>query len=459
VVLKNIVVYKNRLITEKLSEIKSYKDSLNPSSKDFLQALKKNQVAFICEIKLASPSQGLIRLDVDIGDVARIYAPFANAISVLADEKFFKGSLENVRRISQEQSIPVLCKDIVVSPWQIYEARFYGADAVLLMLSVLDDETYYQCEAIAQKLNMAVVCEVHSEEEMLRAQKLKPAIIGINNRNLKTLEIDLETTERLVPLAPKNSYLISESGFVNHEQIHRYKDSVNAFLVGTSLMRQERIDLALRELIFGRVKICGLSNAQDARLAYDAGAYYGGLNFSQGSPRQVSVEEARTIMTGAPLSYGGVFVNQPVDDVIKIARSLALDFVQLHGDEEKDYINQLRPDLPVDCAIWQAVRVKDQVSIKPNLKVDLLVFDKRSEQQYGGTGQVFDWNLLKDIGIKFALAGGIKPGNVSRAESLAPFVLDIASGVEEVNEPRKKSARLMHELFNNLRNEKEFYEK
>lgn len=457
-VLETIIHYKNRRISEKIDEIKKYKDSLQRSSRDFIGALKKTPVAFICEIKLASPSQGLIRSDVNISDIARIYAPFANAISVLADEKFFMGSLDNVRRISEEQNCPILCKDIVVSPWQIYEARHYGADAVLLMLSVLDDQTYKECEAVAQKLNMAVLCEVHSEEEMKRARLLSAKVIGINNRNLKNLEIDLNTTERLLPLLPPNALVISESGFINHGQVYRYKDVVNGFLVGTSLMRQERIDRALRELIFGRVKICGLTNAEDARCAYDNGAYYGGLNFSSHSPRQVSVEEARTIMLGAPLSFGGIFVNQPVDDVIKIARQLKLDFVQLHGDEEKDYIAQLRPDLPVDCAIWQAVRVKDQLSIKPNLNVDMFVFDSHNDALYGGTGQSFDWKLLKNIGVQCALAGGINPSNVNRAESVVPYVIDCASGVEEGN-PRKKSPQKIKELFYRLRNNKESYEK
>lgn len=457
-VLETIIHYKNQRISGQIDTIKKYKDSLRPSSKDFIGALKKTPVAFICEIKLASPSQGLIRNDVHISDIARIYAPFANVISVLADEKFFKGSLDNVKRISEEQNCPVLCKDIVVSPWQIYEARHYGADAVLLMLSVLDDQTYRECAAVAQQLNMAVLCEVHSEEEMTRAGKLNAAAIGINNRNLKTLEIDLNTTGRLLPLLPPHTLVISESGFINHGQVHRYKDVVDGFLVGTSLMRQERIDRALRELIFGRVKICGLTNAEDARCAYDNGAFYGGLNFSTLSPRRVSVEDARSIMLGAPLSWGGVFVNQPVDDVIKIARQLKLDFVQLHGDEEKDYIAQLRPDLPADCAIWQAVRVKDQLNVKPNLNVDLFVFDAHSEALYGGTGQSFDWSVVKNIGVQFALAGGINPSNVNRAESIVPYVIDIASGVEE-GDPRKKSSQKLKELFYKLRNNKESYEK
>ncbi|MCA9506918.1 MAG: bifunctional indole-3-glycerol-phosphate synthase TrpC/phosphoribosylanthranilate isomerase TrpF, partial [Myxococcales bacterium] len=312
--LEAIVEYKHRFINEKIEEIKSYKDFLLPSANNFFQALEQSPVAYICEIKQASPSLGLIRKDVNVLDVAKLYSPFADAISVLADEKYFLGSLENVLSVSHKKYAPLLCKDIVVSPWQIYQARRYGADAVLLMLSVLDDDNYRACEKIACDLKMAVVCEVHDEEEMKRANQLKAKIIGINNRNLKTLEVDVNTTERLLNLAWKDALIISESGFATHRQIYRYKDKVKGFLVGTSLMRQERIDRALRELIFGRVKICGLTNAYDAKIAYDNGAYYGGLNFSPLSQRCISVDEARSIIDGSPLSYGGIFVNQSVDE-------------------------------------------------------------------------------------------------------------------------------------------------
>ncbi|MCA9508294.1 MAG: hypothetical protein KC505_07740, partial [Myxococcales bacterium] len=131
---------------------------------------------------------------------------------------------------------------------------------------------------------------------------------------------------------------------------------------------------------------------------------------------------------------------------------------QLHGDEEKDYIAQLRPDLPADCAIWQAIRIKDQINVEPNLNVDLYVFDTHHESSYGGTGKSFDWSILKNIKTPFALAGGINPDNVNRAESIFPLVIDVASGVEE-KDPRKKSLQKIKKLFSNLRNSKEFYER
>jgi len=451
--LDQIISHKHQVVTSRISEIDAYKNTLKKSQKSMIEALKKHKRAFICEIKLASPSQGLIRKNIDISNVARMYEPFADAMSVLAEEKFFMGALTNVKKISEEQACPVLCKDVVVSPLQVYEARYYGADAVLLMLSVLSDEEYKKCEEVARKLNMDIICETHTAEEIKRANNLGALIVGINNRNLLNLEIDLETTARLRPLVHPHALVIAESGFVSHQQILQYAHMVDGFLVGTSLMRARRIDLALRELIFGRVKICGLTNAHDARLAYDFGAYYGGLNFSKLSKRQINLEEAKTIIKNAPLSYGGVFVNQTIDEVIHIAQALRLDFVQLHGDEAKDYIRELRRLLAPDCEIWKALRVKDHFAVPESSKADLILFDTYSQDTYGGSGKSFDWSLCKEYSQgKFGVAGGLGPHNIAQAQALNAFVLDIASGAEN-GDCRRKSPERLSKIFNTLRGE------
>lgn len=451
--LQQIILHKHRVLETRMSEIKAYMSFVVASKKCLYDALRKHRRSYICEIKLASPSQGQIKKDTNISDVANIYSPFADAMSVLAEEKFFMGSLHNVKKISQEQACPVLCKDIVVSPLQVYEARYYGADAVLLMLSVLDDATYKQCEQAAKLLNMNIICEVHTALEVERANRLGAKIIGINNRNLHTLEIDLGTSERLRPLVHKDALVIAESGFSKRQDIMRYDGVVDGFLIGTSLMRAKRIDLALRELVFGRVKICGLSNAHDALCAYEAGAYYGGLNFSPLSKRFVNKETARDIMAKAPLCYGGVFVNQPIEEVSSVAAYLDLDFVQLHGDESQDYINKLRSLLAPKCEIWQALRVKNNINLTYNQNVDLILLDAFCNENYGGTGKTFDWALLNNLGSqKFALAGGINSSNIKRASLSNAFVLDIASGVEE-EDCRKKSPARLKEIFNILRGE------
>jgi indole-3-glycerol phosphate synthase/phosphoribosylanthranilate isomerase len=447
--LEQIILHKREVLKHRASEIHNYKHKVLATEKSLKQALIQHKRAFICEIKLASPSLGLLRKNADIGEIGRIYAPFADAMSVLAEEKFFLGALSNVKKISEEQACPILCKDVVVSPLQVYEARYHGADALLLMLSVLDDKTYKQCADLAHELNMSVICEVHNEEEVIRANNLKAPIIGINNRNLFTLTIDLETTKRLRPLVHKNALVIAESGFVNHEQIERYADLVDGFLIGSSLMRASRIDLAVRELIFGRVKICGLSNAKDARFAYECGAYYGGLNFSPLSKRLISIDEAKNIISSAPLSYGGIFVNQPIDYILHIAQELRLNFIQLHGDEQKDYRRELKRLLAPDCEIWQALRVKDTIN-NNNINADRIVLDSYNPQAHGGTGTAFDWSLCKELHTSFGLAGGINKNNIKDAIKLNPFVIDIASGVED-SDCRNKSHEKLKEIFSILR--------
>ena len=446
-----IIAYKHEYLRSKAAQIDAMRCSVTKAEQSLIKSLMQEHASIICEIKPASPSKGVIRAQADIDAIADIYAPFANAISVLADEKFFGGSLANVQKVARRVSCPVLAKDVVVSPQQIIEARAFGAHAVLLMLSVLDDETYRACAKTAQDLGMDFITEVHDESEILRANNFAAPIIGINNRNLKTLSIDMTTTERLAPMAHENAVVIAESGIKERAQIKKLAPLVHGFLIGTSLMQAERIDLALRELVFGRVKICGLTNKNDADTAYRAGAYYGGLNFAQQSKRAVQMEDAQMIVQGSPLVFGGVFVNQSIDEVCTTAEQLNLAFVQIHGDETKDYLVDLRKRLPTGVEIWRAVRVKNEASVPDHTDADRILLDGFDENNYGGSGKAFDWAILRKAKPNhFIIAGGIRPDNAAIADSFAPFAIDIASGVED-GEPRKKSAALINELFLHLR--------
>lgn len=449
--LLEIVRYKKALILEKKHQLELYKKQVKKSTRSLKDALLKDRKVFICEIKPASPSQGVINKNADVKEIAEIYAPFVDGISVLADEKYFGGSLLNVQKVSELNRCPVLCKDVVVAPFQIYEARYFGADAVLLMLSVLDDEQYRECERAAVALCMDIITEVHDEAELARATKLNAKIIGINNRNLKTLQIDLSTTKRLAPHLPKDAIIISESGFTSRTQVKELAPFVHGFLIGTSLMQAERIDLKLRSILFGRVKICGISRREDAVAAYQHGAYYGGLNFSSVSKRRVSMDEARSIKEGILLFWGGVFVNQPLEEVYEIATFLGLDFVQLHGDETDDYVRDLRQKLG-DKEIWQAIRLKSDKKIPLKLAADRVLLDRFDAGQYGGTGQSFDWGVLETDANRhrYVVAGGVTADNIVKLDALNPFAIDIASGVED-SDPRKKSAAKIAEIFTKLR--------
>ena len=184
---------------------------------------------------------------------------------------------------------PILAKDFIVDAAQVSEARAHGADAVLVMMSVLGDADAAAVLAEARRLGMDAIVEVHDEAELSRALRLGATIVGINNRDLKTLRTDLAVTERLAPLVPANVLAISESGISNHADVERLAPLVDAFLVGSSLMATPGIAAAARALVHGPVKICGLTRPQDVALAAAAGASYAGFILVPGTPRAVTV--------------------------------------------------------------------------------------------------------------------------------------------------------------------------
>ncbi len=261
-ILQKIVAVKHEEIalalkTRSLAEVRAQAEQRNHELgdvRDFTGALRAKiaagQAAVIAEVKKASPSKGVLREHFVPADIARSYAQHGAAcLSVLTDERFFQGAEAYLKQAREACSLPVLRKDFMVDAFQVYDARAMGADCILLIAACLDDGQMRDLEALAHELGMAVLVEVHDGDELDRALKLKTPLVGINNRNLRTFEVTLDTTLGLLPRVPADRLLVTESGILGPADVQRMRDAdVHAFLVGEAFMRQPEPGVALAQL-------------------------------------------------------------------------------------------------------------------------------------------------------------------------------------------------------------------
>ena len=223
-------------------------------TRDFEGALRAKiaagQAAVIAEIKKASPSKGVLRQEFIPADIAQSYAEHGAAcLSVLTDKQFFQGSVDFLKQARASCDLPVLRKDFMVDPYQVYEARVMGADCILLIAACLTDAQMAEMEAVARSLDMAVLVEVHDAAELQRALKLKTPLVGINNRNLRNFEVSLDTTIGMLKDVPADRLLVTESGITQRSDVQQMRDAhVHAFLVGEAFMRAPDPGVALAEL-------------------------------------------------------------------------------------------------------------------------------------------------------------------------------------------------------------------
>lgn len=235
---------KKRLIEHKskISEADMKKSALESTRKSysFYNALAKKGLSIIGEFKKASPSHGVMNNKIDLTDRIDQYNEAVDAISCLTEEDHFNGSVDYLKQIRSMTTLPIIRKDFIIDEYQVYEAKVIGADAILLIAAILDDETFKHLYDLAYGLGLDVLCEVHNEEEMQRMIALDVKIIGINNRNLKTFEVSLDTTKKLAKMVPEGNVIVSESGVSSDEDIIKLSESnVDALLIGTAFMENE----------------------------------------------------------------------------------------------------------------------------------------------------------------------------------------------------------------------------
>ena len=422
-------------------------DTLRLSERSLYDALSAPGASYIMECKSASPSLGTIREDYKPGEIASVYSRYASAISVLCEPDYFGGDYDHLATVASTTHLPVLCKDFIIDEVQIYAARYFGADAILLMLSVLSDDEYAHLAAVAASLRMDVLTEVIDEAEAARATALGARIFGVNHRNLHDLSIDLDRSARLAQLAPDGAVVVAESGIRDAATVRRLGGHADAFLVGSQLTSQPDIDRACRELVYGPNKVCGLRSASAAQAAKAAGALYGGLIFEDASPRNVSRETAAGIIAAEPgLNYVAVSRRTRGYDALV---QPGITAVQVHAPyqgslvAERELIQRVRDE--VDVEVWRAVDMTSASDVAGIAElVDRLVLDSGA----GGTGERFDWSRMTTTDA--LLAGGLTPDNLGEALRTGCLGLDMNSGFED---PRgHKDAAALRRGFATIRN-------
>jgi anthranilate synthase/indole-3-glycerol phosphate synthase/phosphoribosylanthranilate isomerase len=463
----------------------AYRFNAAPPQISFVDRVRQSPfgISLLAEIKRASPSKGVFAIDSDAPSQARKYAlAGASVISVLTEPEWFKGSIEDLRAVRQAlQGMPnrpaILRKEFIFDEYQILEARLAGADTILLIVKMLDANLLDRLYQYSLSLGMEPLVEVQNVEEMMIAVKLGAKVIGVNNRNLESFEVDLGTTSRLRSLVPKEVFLCALSGINSHQDVlDCQNDGVNGILVGEAIMRAPDASQFISQLCAGvasgaskvdasplLVKICGTRNAEAASAAVKAGADLIGMILVPGTKRCVSHEtavaiseavhglatekevqeaptaskaacdfftlSAKTLTARRPL-LAGVFQNQPLEEVLEKQRLYKLDIVQLHGDE------------PIEWASYIPVPVVRKFKPgQPGLGLRgyhaLPLLDSGS-----GSGALLDVSSVKttlgqDKDLLVLLAGGLTPDNVADSvKALGPLAaqivgVDVSSGVEE----------------------------
>ncbi|WFD21949.1 anthranilate synthase / indole-3-glycerol phosphate synthase [Malassezia equina] len=474
---------------------------LDPPQVDFptrlLYGTDAKAPGILAEIKRASPSKGDFAPNAHAAEQALAYARGgAHVISVLTEPTWFKGTLEDlvmarraVERCARRPAI--LRKDFIVDEYQVAEARLAGADTVLLIVAMLDDATLRRLYEYSVRLGMEPLVEVNHAAEMERALALQPKVIGVNNRNLHSFDVDMGTTTRLAHMAlERGVILVALSGITGRADVEPYlAQGVQAVLVGEAFMRARDKSQFVAELQGralpsrapprGVVKVCGICTPDAARAAIEAGADLVGMILAPGTRRTVSMEAARAIVAAvhatepratsldAPVDANewfawhahrlaeraaqrplvvGVFRDQSLEEIVQTTRALALDAIQLHGRiEPADWARYLPGVFVIRVCHVNPKAGTDKTramheALRPNFHHAVLFDTASSGGASGGTGAAFPWAhapllATSDVRVPFLLAGGLTPGNVAEAvQQSHAWGVDTSSGVETQGE-------------------------
>ena len=425
----------------------------------FEAALRQQDFNFICEVKKASPSKGIIAEDFPYLDIAKEYEQAgAAAISVLTEPDFFKGDKRYLQEIANTVKIPVLRKDFIIDEYQIYQAKVWGASAILLICACLDVPTLMKFRELADSLGLSSLVEAHDEHEVQMAIECGARIIGVNNRNLKDFTVDVQNSVRLRNLVQDDVIFVSESGLETPQDIQVLRDNnIGVALMGETFMRSpdkvEKLAYLYGPTYYTpKVKMCGIYDVKTIPAIVEAKPDYMGLVFAP-SRRWVTVDQAKELVDALHKQYSspaiaqdgiasaenngfriktvGVFVNESIENLVSISGEVGLDVIQLHGDEDESFIKALKKQ--TDLEVWKAVQIRsaEDAQAWSDSSADMLLFDAYHRIERGGTGEVFDWSCLDEFERPFMLAGGIDSTNVARAiRTVRPYGIDISSGIE-----------------------------
>lgn len=457
----------SEIIVKRLQTTREIKVENLPERKRRYHSLKQaikchNFPALILECKAASPTKGQLASNYDPVKLARIYQRYgATGISVLVESDYFNGHYSHLQTVAKSIDLPVLCKDFIITRAQIAAAHAYGADAVLLMLQVLEDEEYRDLASYATQMHLEVLTEVSNQAECERANQLGADLIDINHRDLHSLEIDLERCRNLRPYLSDDAVVVAASGIRHRAELEKIADSCDAYLIGSSLSGSNILDSAIKLLIYGNLKVCGISDAEIAKHAARCGASYGGLIWHSASPRHVDILTSAQIIADSENKLRFLMVTREYDlqilqELAAAAKAIGFWGIQLHAPmqvDEVDFINQVRQLIDPNLKLIRAVSGEDDwkqiQALVAHPDVTWVIVDSPSP----GSGQIWDWQQIPtDLRQKIWVAGGLGLGSIAAAKEAGFAGYDINSGVERIGAAGPvKDPHLIEKLFNKIR--------